>query len=209
MTRHSSVRPRLALGAILLALGWPALAESPAAEPPAPRDYEFYMSVGYDHGSTKLVTVTFQDGSTDTLRANGGFTLAAGASFLPMFDRRLWTRATLGLKYDSVGGGNGGVSYLAIPLELVEWLDLRHVGVGAGASISLWPRVWGSGFGSSIAADFDPSLGILVEAAYRYRTQTGWGFVAGPRFLLQKLRVKGKGDVMNANAVGLVFALSV
>jgi len=75
------------------------------AAPPGPtvtagtapsRPVDLYLGVGYDVGFTTLVDVTYSDGSSGSLKRNGGLVLAAGATFLKLLDGKVSTRPRWG-----------------------------------------------------------------------------------------------------------------
>jgi hypothetical protein len=183
----------------------PELAAPPRRAPSQPVD--LYLSVGYDFGFTNLVKVTYSDGTSGSIRANGGPVWAVGATFLKFLDGRLSTRATVGFKYDSLKASNGSVTYTAFPVEVVEQLNEGPVRLGAGLSLSLAPRLGGSGVAASLDTRFDPSVGVLLEARYvfGFGGAPGQGLGIGPRFLWQRLRSTSTGAAVDANALGLAI----
>lgn len=180
---------------------------APVATAPAPRlerPARLYLAIGYDIGGARLVEVILDDGTRPSIRANGGFSLAAGAELLPALGGRLWTRATAGLKYDAVNASNGKVSYLAFPLELAELFSAGPVRLGAGLSLSLAPRLSGSGVAAGIGESFDPSLGALLLAEWFWQAgRPGSGFGLGASFLWQRLRTRTDGIAVGASTLGL------
>jgi hypothetical protein len=210
---EAHLREHVALAACVLALSaaaGSASAQVPAGAPPTaaaprPRDARFYLGGGYDLGGDTLVRARLSDGSSPTIDANGGLVLAVGADFLPLAGGRLRTRATLGLKYDWIDASNATVTYLAFPLEAVELVALGPFRVGAGLSLSLRPRLSGSGLASGLDAAFETSLGVVLQAEHewRFRGAGGGALVVGPRFIWQKLRSEDTGKAFGANALGL------
>lgn len=189
----------------------PAPAEPPELAAPAPpvakRPVNPYLAFGHDFGFTKLLEATYSNGNKETLRANGGLILSAGATFLQLHDGMASTRATLGLKYDGLHARNGAVTYLAFPVEVVEQLNTGPVRLAGGLSLALGPRLSGSGVASSIGTHFEPSVGLLLEARYVFGMAgaRGEGMGIGPRFLWQRLRDRASGVAVDANALGLVL----
>lgn len=181
-----------------------APAPAPAAEAPAGPPARLILGLGWDLGGDRLVEATLSDGTHPAIRANGGFHLSAGAELLPALQGRLRTRATLGVKYDAINATNARLSYLAFPLEVAEVWAAGPVRLGAGLSLSLGPRLSGSGDAAAVGADFDPSLGGLLLAEWRWQVgRPGSGLSAGVRLLWQRLRVKETGDVVGASSFGL------
>jgi hypothetical protein len=218
--------PRLALALLVLArpaspLGdearpaAPAASDAAAPAAPAASDVttfvQLFGSIGYDFGFSESATVTFTDGSTQTMRSNGGVVLAVGANFPGLLGRVLDTRATVGLKYDAIAAKNGDIKYLAVPVELLELVDVRPFRFGAGFSLALWPRLRGTGFASGADTAFENSLGLELCAEYvwRPRTASDRALTVGPRYLWQKLRTKGDGIVAGANVVGIAVGLAL
>jgi len=113
----------------------------------------------------------------------------------------------VGFKYDSLKASNGSVSYRAFPIEVVEQFSAGPVRLGAGLSLSLAPRLSGSGAAASLDASLDPSAGLLLEARYVFasaaRPGAAWG--SGPRLLWQRLRSTDTGATVDASALGLVL----
>lgn len=213
-------RPGGLLLAAALSLAGPALAQ-PALPPPhepaalaAPpqepaRSVALFGALGYDYGFTKTVEARFADGSTQRLAANGGFALALGAGFFRVLEGRLETRATFGVKYDAIRAKNGSVTFLAFPLEVVELWNLAPLRLGAGLSLSLAPRLRGEGLAQGLDVDFEHSLGFLFQAEYVWRLGPNRAVLAGPRFLLQRMRAKDSGVVDGTNALGVQIGMTL
>lgn len=224
MIRTRCLRLALAVGAVFVASAAaaqepepssppqpaaPAAPPSPAARPP--RSAELYFSTGYDFGFTKAVNIRFDDGSSHALHANRGSVLAVGATFLPAYDGALRTRATVGLKYEVVGGSGWNMLYLAVPVEVVEQLALGPVRLGAGASLPLGATYRGTGSFSGFHERLEPSLGLLLEASgvMAFRGGTYGTLAIGPRLLVQRLRWSSGGGAMSANALGLSLSFTL
>jgi hypothetical protein len=186
--------------------GEPAAPARPAA--PAVR---WIATAGWDYGFEKLVTVIFQDGSTDYIRANGGYVVSAGASFLPLLEGRLETRATIGFKFDRIQATDGSITYTAFPLEIVEVWDASpspfHLGLGA--SFALGTKLSGTGAARDLNLDLRNSAGLLAQVEWSMPFAGGRGrWLLGGRFLLQRLQAEGGGPAIDANAAGLFAGLA-
>jgi hypothetical protein len=184
---------------------------TPAAAPPAAppvRPFQLVAWTGLDFGFTTLVEVTYEDGSHQKLTANEGFMLAAGASFLRFLEGRLETQATIGYKRASLSATNGSITFSAWPIEVLEAWQAGPVRLAAGLSLQLSPRVDGSGVASALDVGFDPSLGVVLQAAWTWRpgAEQRWRLELGGRFTWQTLRVSsGQQVTTDANALGIVF----
>jgi hypothetical protein len=191
----------------------PAVSTSPAAAPrdaAPPRRLRFIASVGYDYGFEDLLTVRYEDGSTDRLAANGGMVFSAGAAWPLVPSGEYELRATAGMKYDIVSGSNGSARYIAFPIELLAGWNVRPLRIAAGASLSLGPRVRGSGFLAPADLDLRSSLGIVGQAdwVFPFRSAAG-SFSVGLRYVWQKLEVSTGGRAVDASALGLAASVSL
>lgn len=212
------------LCALAAAAALPAAAQAPEQSPYAPSaptgstigsgpSYtapfrpRFYMGMGYDIGGPKLIEATLSDGSHPSIRSNGGLFLEAGGDFLPIAGGLLHTRATIGLKFKMINASDGDITYMAFPLDVVEFLNFYPLRLGAGITLQLGPKISGSGVASAIDVPLENSLGLAIQAEYEFGGGgRGSGFVIGPRYLVQKLRPKAGGDAVSANTLGFYLA---
>ena len=183
----------LIVTSLLLALARTAVAELPASPAPAAPAAPRASSVGVvvelrsDLGFNRLVEIQFAEGRRASLDVNDGTTIAVGASFLPLADGRLATRATAGLKLQLLHASNGSALFSAFPLELVELAYAGPLRLGVGGSVLVAPRLRGSGFLEGQTRTFGPGPGLLAEAEWiiapRWRTGIGlrgsWTWLSG------------------------------
>jgi len=101
------------------------------------------LTIGGDFGFKDLVQVQFSSGETRSLKANQGLS-AALASIPTLSDGLLETRATIGVKYASIDASNGDVTWLAFPIELLEFYHLGGLGIGGGVTYELARRSRGA-----------------------------------------------------------------
>lgn len=183
-------------------------AAAPAAAAPLP-PVRFFASTGWDYGFNELLEVQFEDGSTKSLRLNGGFTIAIGAAFLPLQGGRFETRGTVGVKYDWLSAENGRVTYLAFPIEILESLHVGPVRLSAGLSFLLGPRVKGEEFLADVDLDLRNSLGLVGQAEWVFPFQAGRSSLsAGIRLTWQKLELESGGTAEDASALGGVLGVT-
>jgi len=211
-TNSMSRAARRSLLALAVLVAAPARAQGPddpfaapaeAAPVPAgqPAPVQWVVELGGDFGSNKLYSRALTDGSTRSLNGNQGGFLAAGASFLPFQDGRLRTHATLGVKYAAMAASNGSISFYALPLEILETLDVRPVRLGAGIYALLAPNLSGTGAGSDATRNVDSNIGFAVRAELVVpHTEIG----VGARYVWNKLSV-GSG-AKDAPAFGFVLS---
>jgi len=197
----------------MIASAVPGRAEEPAAAPPAaapPPPVRLVASVGYDYGINRFLTVTFDDGSTQSLRLNGGSFVAVGAAFFPLEGGRFETRGTIGVKYDAIRATNGSVRYLAFPLEVSESLYARPVRLTLGVTVLLAPGFKGEDFLAAVDLDLKPSVGIVGQAEWVLPFRTGRGtFSAGLRLTWQRLEPRRGGAAEDASALGAIVDVTL
>lgn len=187
-------------------------ASRPYGEPP-PLKLVFQMSG--DFGQTwivkaQLVNSETGDTSSQTLYLNAGFGMSVGAAFLPLLDGLLNTQATVGFEGGEISASNGKATWLAFPLEVMEFVNLGPVRAGAGLSYLLSSRVRGYEFFEGYDFDFDPSAGFIMEAdwtgvsEHHPRKPRFW---LGLRYEIQPL-VDQYGNRWDADAWGIVTGLA-
>ena len=178
---------------------------APAAPPRTP-PLRLVAQIGWDYGSDELVETS---GDGRSLRAGGGTSYAIGVAFLPLLDGRLHTQATIGLKYDTLVADNGDASYVAFPLEVMEFLTFHPFRIGAGVNVNLFGRVSIDADTLDDSADLEPGIGLVLQAdlVWRFRGATRGFLTIGPRVVLQELDVEGGGTV-TANAYGAALGFT-
>jgi hypothetical protein len=166
-------------------------------------------TLGFDVGFEELLEVDMDDGSSRSIAANQGFFVSLGAAFLPLLDGKLETQATLGVKYAGIEASNGEASFVAFPLEVVEVLHANPLRFAAGVVYLHRPGMSGKGVLAAFDVDFESSLGLVLEADWTWRAKPGAPLLAiGPRFVWQRLQVRGGGPVVDANALGFVMSFT-
>jgi hypothetical protein len=109
-----------------------------------------------------------------------------------------------------VRGSNGSAYYLAFPAELLLAWYPRPIRAAAGASLSLAPRLHGSGFLGEANLELRDSLGLVGEVVWVLPfIGVAGSYSAGVRYLWQKLQAKAGGNSVDASAVGVVFGVSL
>ena len=153
-----------------------------------------------DFGFERLVHVQFSNERRASLELNDGLGVSVGASFLPLAEGRLATRATAGFKIARLRASNGAALFTAFPLELMEAAYVGPLRLGAGLSVLLAPHVSGDGIFAPAHTTFGPAPGAAAEAEWIVspRTRTGIGLRAS------WTRFAAEGIARGAPAVGLV-----
>jgi hypothetical protein len=150
----------------------PSDAAGPADDqPPA---VQILVLMGFDKGLTKaipdvdLYDPSTGDTTTKSFYFNGGMAFSAGALFLPLSGGRLQTQATIGVQGWNLTAENGDIRWFAVPIEVMEFVNLGLLRVGAGLSYLINPKVTGKDFfaGPENQFDFKNSPGLVAEADF-------------------------------------------
>ena len=155
---------------------------------------------GYDTGGDKLVTVTFTNGDTESIRANEGLYVGGGISVLND-DKDIQFVGTVNYKYQSVSADNGDITWTRIPIDTLLFYRWQKVRVGGGLTFQLSPKLKGSGAAGNINTNVDNAVGLLLQADY----------------LLGKVNIglrgtlvdfKSGGATAKGNGVGITFGIT-
>lgn len=176
-----------------------------SARPAPPFRPRFYLGMGYDIGGAQIVPVQLSDGSRPSLRYNAGLLVNGGGDFLPLAGGLFHTRATIGVRFRMINASNGDITHMAFPLEVVEFVNLAPVRLGAGLGLALGPRTSASGAGTIYQAwlrDLKTTAGIAIQGEYEFGGGRGSGFTIGARYLIQKVQFQDGGSV-DGNSLGI------
>jgi len=128
----------------------PALAFALAAAFPVGShavDVRPLLKLGIDFGGETLGTVTFTDGSTQSIKSNQGFYLGGGALIRVTDSKDIEVEVSLSYKEDSINASNGNVKFTRMPVDaLVFYRFPQQFRVGGGLTYHLNPKESCSGF---------------------------------------------------------------
>lgn len=187
--------------------------EPTAATAPAPAEpaVQFVVFGGYDIGSTKLIEATLSDGSSQSISANQGLTASVGIATLKLLDGVLATQATLGIEGWSIDASNGGASWRAYPIDVMEFAYLDPVRLGAGISYLLKPSLTGTGVLAGLDARFKNSLGLALEGDWVFRIPANARrsrLTVGGRYTWQKLELSSGGRAIDASSFAILVGFT-
>lgn len=158
------------------------------------------LVAGYDTGGDKIVSVTFTNGETDSLRANEGLYVGGGISVIND-DKNIEFLGTVNYKFASLHASNGDIDWTRIPLDALLFYRMQSFRVGAGLTYVMSPRLSGSGVAGGVNTKVDDALGFLIQADYLL------GKVAiGVRGTF--VSYKSGGSTANGNGVGVTFGFT-
>lgn len=166
---------------------------------PAQADMRWLLRGGFDFGGDTLVTVVFQDGSRESIKANEGFYIGGGIAYI-FPDYNLEAELSANWKYVGVTASNGDVTFTRFPIEAMVFYPWSWGRVGAGLTYHINPELSGSGVVTNINAEFDNALGGVIQAEYRPSDNLGFGL----RYTALDYTIGGV-DV-NASGIGLTIS---
>ena len=185
-----------------------AAAAALAAAPAHAVDVRPMLKAGYDTGGDKLLTVTFTDGSTKSIRANEGLFVGAGASIVND-TKDIEAELSLSAKFTAVSASNGDVTWTTFPLDALVFYRFPNVRVGGGLTYHINPKISSSGV-TLVPSDVqvDNALGYVLQADYRFGEKIGLGLrYTGLEYKLHSAST-GASATKKSNGVGLVFSVS-
>jgi len=132
------------------------------------------IKAGGDFGGDTMVTVAFDDGDTQKIRANQGFYIGGGAAIIDA-ERNMEYHLSAAIKFYFVDADNGDVEWTRVPLEALAFYRLQHVRLGGGLTYHVNPRLEGSGFATPLDIKFKNPLGVVLQADWRATESLGLG----------------------------------
>jgi hypothetical protein len=159
------------------------------------------LGLGITTGGDTLASVTFTDGTTTDIKGGGVVHLYGGVE-IPV-GPTVSMQATLGYHVDDTGGAsNGSLRFSRYPLELLAHVYINpNVRIGGGARFVNSAKLTGSGVLSGIEAEFDSTIGAVLEGEYLVTPNIGLKL----RAVSEKYKPKGGGLSTDGNHVGFYF----
>lgn len=136
-------------------------------------DVDSVVSIGYDDGGDELINLRFNDGKTQSIRANQGVVVALGAIFYNTSDLTWQTQATIGAKYKPINATNGDATWRAVPIEIIEFFNTNLIRFGIGLSYQVAPSLKTSGVISEYRVDMNDALGYVAQIGFRPKKRGG------------------------------------
>jgi hypothetical protein len=172
----------------------------------------FGLGVGYAAGGDTLATVMFQNGSSAELKAGEGVIislLGVATPFWPWETVGFGFGAELALKYRSVGGSGGSISFTRVPaiafVQMVAPVGPRGAFLlRAGPEWDLVAHVGGDGIARDLSADLSSRVGFVGDVGLWYQPTNRGALTLTFRFTHLNYAV-GVNDI-DATNVGVVLA---
>lgn len=170
------------------------LAVCAVGTPAAAQSVKPLIEASVEYGGDEFLTVIFEDGDEQDIRAGQGGTIAAGAVFRPNDELPVSVRGTVGFKYVTTAADNANITLTRVPIEIVAMYDLPNdLWVGAGYVRHTAVNFDGDGFLEDV--EFDDANGATVELGWKWVSLT---------YTAIEYSVEGS-EAFDASSVGLSF----
>lgn len=156
---------------------------------------KFLIEGGGEFGGDEILTVFFEDGDNQKMRAGQGGFLTLGGQFEFRETKNFMLRASIGIKYTTTAADNANIRLTRIPIHLMPyWVIKEDFRLGVGITSHQNVRLKGDGFVEDI--DFKGTLGTRFEIGYKWVAVT-----------YTILDYKSEmGQKISANSLGLSFS---
>lgn len=158
-------------------------------------------SLGLDFGGEKMVTMQYENGNKNDIRAGELAYLNTGV-IIPNGTSDFETQFTIGWKFDSSNADNGDVSFYRYPIEIMQFYKPGRLRLGGGITYHLNPSLNGSGVASYIGADFDNALGFVLQGDISFGQ-----YYTGLKYTAIEYEVEGYEGKVNGDSGGIVLGL--
>lgn len=164
------------------------------------------FKVGLDTGGDTLYQATFTDGSSKSIKANGGAFFGGGISVINDA-KDIEAEVSLSYKTDTIAAKNGDVKWTRFPVDALVFYRVPHFRVGAGLTYHLSPKLTGSGAAGSFDISVENAMGMLLQADYGFSDK----MFLGLRYTGIEYKPTNCAGCTPAkgNGVGLVFSISL
>jgi hypothetical protein len=167
-------------------------------------DIKLLLKAGFDIGGDTMANAVFTNGETETIRANEGFYIGAGAAIIDAA-RNMEYHLSLAYKVAAVEASNGDIEWSRLPLEALAFYRFPRVRVGGGLAYHMSPRLEGSGVVGGLDVKFKNALGAVLQADWRITEK----IAAGLRYTILEYDAKGAfSGGAKSNGFGLTFSMN-
>lgn len=154
------------LGALCACAASQVMAQAANTRDSGPRG-GFLGQVDLDFGGDEIVTIEFEDGDSQEIRAGQGIGLSVGGYFRPIESSPFEIQAAIGYKFATTAASNADISVSRTLLQvnaLYRWPNGFYLGGGFMQHLS--PELNGDGFFEDIR--FDDATGFNAEIGWRW-----------------------------------------
>lgn len=127
--------------------------------------FRLLIKGGLEYGGDDVAEVYFVDGSTQSVKAGQGASLAIGTEFQVPALKKLLFHATAGYKFVTTKADNANISLSRVPIQFTaNWMATKKLRFGAGLVSHQGIRFKADGIGEDMT--FRSAMGPTVELAY-------------------------------------------
>lgn len=183
----------------------PALLAQDAPAWTNPRPVRFAASLGFTFGGDELGSLSYSDGSSNSVRAGSGVLLKGGVDYHPL--RAFSFQGTLGMhRHDTKAAKGGSMMFNRTVLEGMAYYHFQeHIRGGIGIRKVSAPTLSGSGVASDYRAELQDTQGTVLELEWLSRNLQGPRFGFSIRYGQESFNTNGAGKV-DANHFGIAVS---
>lgn len=183
---------------VIAAVGGNAQAQMAPVKP-----VRFAGGIGLTAGGEKLVTVQYDDGSTEDIKSGGLVHLYAGAEFAVA--PQVTLQATVGYHVDDTSSAqNASVRFSRYPFEFLgHYAVTPQVRLGGGLRYVPSAKLDGTGELNFLHFDFKATTGVVLEAEYLFSPNFGTKL----RYVNEEYEAEGGSGGISGNHGGIYFTL--
>jgi hypothetical protein len=161
------------------------------------------LRLGLEHGGDKVVSFTYEDGSTPDVTAGGGLLLTGGgvAQLASIGAHALDAQLNAGVKWRTIPAAtNQDANWLRIPVEgLLFYRTPLGLRFGAGATVHLRNVLKASGEVLNDRVEFRNTPGLLLQADY-----VRGNLAFDVRYTAMKYEIESSGsETIDASSIGV------
>ncbi|WP_028101409.1 outer membrane beta-barrel protein [Pseudoduganella violaceinigra] len=182
-----------AVGALFATMG-AAYAQSQVTQPSA---VSFLAGMGISGGGDNLATARFTNGTSQKIKAGGGFYFTTGVNY--QMTQEFSLQGTVNFHVDDTSANNGSIKFQRFPLEVLGYYHINdQLRIGAGLRYVSGAKLSSSGAAEGYNTKFDDTLSSVAEAEYFWVPNFGMKL----RYVKETFKAPGIRDV-KANHVGI------
>ncbi|PHR97958.1 MAG: hypothetical protein COA80_06325 [Leeuwenhoekiella sp.] len=163
----------------------------------APGGAKFLIEAGGEFGGEEILTVYFEEGGDQKMRAGQGGYVAVGGEFHFKDLKSFMLRGSVGFKYVTTAADNANIRLTRFPINLLGYYKINE-DFRLGAGLTTHPLIRFKGDGFVPDADLSSGLGGRFEF--------GWRWVA---LTYTAINYKNEFDYsFSANSIGVAFSFT-
>lgn len=160
------------------------------AQTAAPSPVRFLAGLGFSAGGDDLATAKYTNGSSQTIKAGGGFYFTAGADY--RLSEEFSVQGTLNFHVDDTRATNGSITFKRFPVEVLGYYHVNDAWrVGGGLRYVSGAKLSSSGAADGIDAKFDNTVSAVAEVEYFWMPKFGMKM----RYVKETFKAPGIPDV--------------